>query len=146
MTATLVDMAARARRRAAIGKVKVGAKALALADDSYRALLQRLTGKTSAADLSEAQLGRVIEELGRLGAYRRQRQARSYPTAQARMVRGLWIELAEMGLVRNRTDQALDAFVRRLTHVDSARWLTDPEEAGKVIEALKAMKRRGDAS
>ncbi|SNS43805.1 Mu-like prophage protein gp16, partial [Tistlia consotensis] len=112
-------------------------------DDSYRALLQRLTGKTSAAELTPAQLGRVIEELDRLGAYRRQqRAARSYPTPQARMARGLWIELHRMGVVRNRTDQALDAFVRKLAGVDSARWLTDPAEAGKVIEALKAMKAR----
>ncbi|SNS40461.1 Protein of unknown function, partial [Tistlia consotensis] len=60
---TALDQAARAQRNAAIGKIKVGAKALALADDSYRALLQRLTGKTSAAELTPAQLGRVIEEL-----------------------------------------------------------------------------------
>src|SRR3546814_8430855 len=144
MTVTAIDKAARTQRAAAIGKIKLGAKALALADDSYRALLTRLTGKTSAADLTPAQLGRVIEELERLGAYRGQRQARSYPTPQARMVRGLWIELHQMGLVRNRTDQALDAFVRRLAGVDSARWLTDPEEAGKVIEALRAMKRRAE--
>lgn len=137
--------AARSPRAAAIGKIKVGAKALALTDDSYRDLLHRLTGRRSAADLSDAQLGLVIEELDRLGAYRNQRSMRSYASPQARMVRGLWIELAEMGLVRDRRDGALDAFVRRLSHVDSARWLTDPAEAGKVIEALKAMRRRGEA-
>ena len=35
-----------------VAKIKIAQKQLGMADDAYRALLNRLTGKTSAATLS----------------------------------------------------------------------------------------------
>ena len=46
------------RRRAMIGKVKIAQKELGLDEDTYRALLSRVVGRSSAADCTEAQLAR----------------------------------------------------------------------------------------
>lgn len=128
-------------RNQAIAKVKVGAKALALTDDTYRAVLKRITGKESCGDMTAPQLAAVIEHFKGLGAYRRQ----VYTKSQPRMVRGLWMELYELGEVRDRSDKALDAFVARQCGVSSARFLIDPDQARPVIEALKAMLKRAKA-
>lgn len=115
-------------------------------DEIWRDFVERVTGKRSLRELTAPQLGRVIEELHRLGAPKR---AKPLPSPQARMARGLWIELADLGAVRDRSDRALDAFVRRQSEVDAARWLTDPAEARKVVEALKSWvareRRKADA-
>lgn len=109
-------------------------------DGAWRALLERVTGKTSLRAMNAPEMGRVLDALHAAGAPRK--GGSRYATKQARMARGLWAELGRAGTVRNPSDQALDAFVRRQTGIDAARWLTDPAEAGKVIEALKAMRRR----
>lgn len=110
-------------------------------DPTWRAFVGRATGgETSLRAMTGPELGKVLDALHASGAPRTGRAA--YATKQARMARGLWIELAELGVVENRSDQALDAFVQRQTGIDAARWLTDPREAGKVIEALKAMRKR----
>lgn len=155
MTARLAatnDDADRRRRAAEIAKIKIGAKALALVDDTYRAVLLREGGAESAKDLTPAGRRRVLEHFKRLGAYGKEALQRpTYSSPQARMIRGLWIELADAGVVRNRSDRALDAFARRVLsqHPDapeSVRWLSDPDLAGPVIEALKAMRDRAAAA
>lgn len=52
-------------RNAEIARIKIGCgpKGLALDDDTYRALLERLTGKRSAADLTWQERKRVIDHL-----------------------------------------------------------------------------------
>jgi phage gp16-like protein len=108
-------------------------------DEAWRDFLERVTTRRSLREMSPPQIGRVIEELHRLGA---PRLNRPLPSPQARLARGLWIELAEIGAVRDRSDAALNAFVRRQSNVDAARWLTEPAEAKKVVEALKAWVKR----
>lgn len=146
------DAADRRRRNAEIAKIKIGAKALALVDDTYRAVLQREGGAESAKDLTAAGRRRVLEHFKKLGAYGKEALQRpTYSSPQARMIRGLWIELADAGVVRNRSDRALDAFARRVlagrpNAPESVRWLSDPDLAGPVIEALKAMRDRAAAA
>ena len=146
--ATTNDGAERKRRNAEIAKIKIGAKALAIIDDTYRAVLLREGGAASAADLTPAGRQRVIEHFKKLGAYGNEALKRpTYASPQARMMRGLWIEMADAGIVRDRSDRALDAFARRVLSrqpgaPDSVRWLTDPELGNKVVEALKAMRAR----
>ncbi|STZ75544.1 gp16 family protein [Bergeriella denitrificans] len=54
-------------RKKMIAKIKIGQKELAMAEQDYRAMLLRVTGKSSCALLSEGELERVLRELGRLG-------------------------------------------------------------------------------
>ena len=56
-------------------------------------------------------------------------------------MRAQWIELHNLGLVKDRSDAGLLKFCKRLTGVDRLEWLT-PVQASKAIEGLKAMRQR----
>jgi len=127
-------------RKRQLGAIHIGKKKLGLDDDSYRAMLQRLTGKRSAAALGVEQLAAVIEEMRRLGFSTTRR--RPPANGQARLIAVLWAEMYREGIVKNGTAKALDAFVKRQAGVEALEWLT-PEGANKVIEALKSWRARG---
>ena len=52
-------------------------------------------------------------------------------------LRALWISGWHLGVVRDRTDAALAAWVRRQTGLDAAAWAA-PVETARAIEALRA--------
>ncbi|MDH1792911.1 regulatory protein GemA [Stenotrophomonas sp. GD03819] len=54
-------------RRAQIAKIKVAQKELGMDEASYRALLQRVTGKQSSTQMSPSERDAVLAELTRLG-------------------------------------------------------------------------------
>lgn len=60
-------MAERDPRRVQLARIHAGAKALALDEATYRALLVRITGKASSKDMTVAERNAVIAELVRLG-------------------------------------------------------------------------------
>lgn len=106
---------------------------------TWRAFLDHVTGgQTSVRSMTMAELGRVIDALHARGAPA-SRPRLDEP--QLRMARGLWITLHQAGAVRNGSDAALDAFVRRVTGVGQLTWC-GPDQANKVIEALKDWCRR----
>jgi|GEM_PF-465937 len=132
--------------RAARAKLHVAKKRLGLDDEVYRAVLQKVTGKSSSADLDGAELGRVLDEFQRLGF----REGASFSAKledfgdrwpQARFVRALWTECAALGLFRDTSERALRRFIKRQAKVESINWLT-PRGAAAVITALKVMKSR----
>ena len=143
------------RRRAMIGKVKIAQKELGLDDCTYRAMLERITGQTSAASCSEAQLGLVLDELkakgwkpvlvaggrAKAGSAREQRPAPAdHPVA--RKARALWISLYQLGEVRDPSERALERFAKRQLGVERLQW-ADQSQGHRLIEALKAMAERG---
>lgn len=134
--------------RAMIAKIHVAAKDMALADDTRRALMVRLTGKASSADMSATELDRVLGEFKRLGWKAKPASGQARPAARrpadhpvARKARALWISLHQLGAVRNRSDAALEAFACRQLGVAAFQW-ADQAQGYKVIEALKAMAER----
>jgi len=142
-------------RRGLIGKIHVARAQLALDDDTYRAVLKRITGKESAKDLSLSELEAVKAEMISLGwkpAKRAHPRAGKRPLADgetAAKLRALWISGYHLGVVRDPTEAALSAFVKRATGgkakgVDAMQWMT-AADARKAIEALKAwLGRDGD--
>lgn len=54
-------------RNTDLAQIHIAAKALALDDATYRALLQRVAGVDSARDLNPLQRGKVLAEFRRLG-------------------------------------------------------------------------------
>ena len=50
-------------RRALIAKIKIAQKELGLDDVTYRAVLERVTGKRSCTECSIPELERVVEDL-----------------------------------------------------------------------------------
>ena len=133
-----------AQRRAGLAKVHLLAKQRGLDDDAYRDFLARETGKRSARDLSDGELIRVCEKLGRHSSSQGMagvRPAAASPAAAgpfAGKLRALWISAWHLGVTRNNSDAAMLAFVKRQTGVDHTRFLHEPRLANRAIEGLKA--------
>lgn len=131
-----------ARRRALYGKIEIAKKALALDDDAYRDIVEKLFGKRSRTKLSNAQLVDLVEHFKSLGFKPKRtgpKRAGTRPLADsawAAKIRALWLSLYHLGLVSDPSETALSAFVKRQAKVDDMRWLA-PEQAFRAIEALK---------
>lgn len=140
------------QRQTDLSMIHIAKKQLALGDDSYRDLLERLTGKRSSGDLDGNQRRAVLEEFKRLGFQRQApKQAPAHGTfakhprigtrrladdARARKVRALWLTLWHLAAVRDPSENALAAFVKRIARVDDLAWLS-PQQFHAVTEALK---------
>lgn len=132
--------AGKSLRTSLIARVQMARKELALAEDSYRAILFRITGMDSAGKLDLAQLRAVIQEFERLGLKKRVKPSGK---PHVRKVFALWTALKPH--LENPTREALRAFVKRQTGVDNPEWLS-PAQANAVTEALKAWQRRVEAA
>lgn len=123
-------------RKRLLGAVHAEATRAGLDDDTYRDLMERVTGQRSAKELTHAQLGRVLDAIkgGKRGAPGRARAE----APQARLARALWLSLFLLGEVEADGEAALAAFAKRQTRVDGLQWL-GPAQWRSVIEALKAM-------
>lgn len=141
-------------RRAMTAKLHIARKDLALADDSYRAILERVAGRASSKDCSPAQLHAVLEEFKRLGwkarPPRRARKAAAPTPAraialdeQASKVRALWLSLWCLGETEDASEEAIEAFAARTTRtaanpegIARLQWLDAPGY-DRVIRALR---------
>lgn len=139
--------------------VHTAASQLKLSDDSYRALLERVTGKESSKSCTYAQLNDVMDEFKRLGwKYKKKapKRAGKRPMAdhdQARKIRALWLDLYHIAAVRDPTEAALAAYVERMTSkrtaagreagVEALQWI-DSHQADRVIKGLRGwLERKG---
>ena len=128
-------------RRAMIAKIHVAKKQLALEDGDYRAILERVAGKASSAECSDAQLERVLGEFARLGFSQVPGPRLSKDRPWVRKIFAIWHDLRP--LLDGASDETLRGFVRRQTKslknpegVGDPKWL-DAKEATKVIHGLE---------
>ncbi|KAA6405046.1 regulatory protein GemA [Candidatus Tokpelaia sp.] len=123
----------------ALAKIHIGKKALGLDDDTYRAMLHRLTGHESAKALTAAQMVRVLEEMKRNGAFAKPLKGTRRPLEgqYAKKLQALWIAGWNLGVIKNKDDKALIAFVSRQTGLSHTRFLRYADDARRAIEALK---------
>jgi len=152
-------------RRNLLAKIHIAKKQLGLEEDAYRSLLKQVTGKESAKDLKAGELVKVLEEFGSLG-FRVQgkpspqtsprgrgsqtkgklspqtRDKNPLEKTQVDKIRALWIEGYQVGVIKNRYEEGLNGFVRRMFKVERVEWLSW-EQSQKCIEAIKAMVERG---
>ncbi len=128
-----------------LAKVQIARRQLALADDDYRAILERVTGRTSSKGLPDGALEAVLAEFRRLGWTPKAGKAGGgYGKPHVRKMYALWREAGIVGAIENASKEALRAFVERQAK-RSAPEFCSPAEANKVSEALKAMIRRAEA-
>ncbi|TCU35427.1 gp16 family protein [Rhizobium azibense] len=130
-----------------IAAIHVAKKQLGLDDDTYRAKLARITGKQSAKDMTESEREKVLTTFRNEGfrpapATRRADGRRRLSGKYAKKLQALWIAAWNLGIVRERDDTALLAFVKRQTGVDHTRFLAYADDANRAIEALKSWMRR----
>lgn len=119
----------------AIAAIHVAKKQLGLDDETYRAVLLRITGKNSAGQMSPAEQSAVVQEFRRQGF---NPDKRGLQGPFAKKLQALWIAAWNLGIVRDRRDAAMLMFVKRQTNIDHTRFLLDAEDAAKAIDALKA--------
>lgn len=140
-----------AMRRARLAQIHLARKALGLDEDTYRDLLERLTGSRSSGTLDPRKLDVVLTEFRRLGwKAAPPRGARpASGKAQVRMIRAIWRDLS--AYVEDPSEAALRVFCQRQTktavHPDgiAAPEFLDAEQGNRVAEGLKAWLRREKA-
>ncbi|WP_417913693.1 phage protein GemA/Gp16 family protein [Candidatus Electronema sp. JM] len=143
-TSTLRGIAEDARRKRDLAKLHIAPVELGMDEETRRALTLRISkGRTdSTAKLSSQERNQLLAEYVRLGWKPKTGAVSSEKRPLERKIEGLWQQLHEAGVVRNGSSEALASFARRLTGVDALRWAS-VAQLQKVVEALKAMERRG---
>lgn len=132
---------ARRQRNRELGAIHQGAKQIGMAEDSYRALLQRLTGQTSAAGLTHRQRRDVLLELQRLGAKGGTTESRPRPSRErSPLMEKIMGLLDELGFPL----AYADAILKRQCQVDRCEWGT-PEQLRGVVAALWHQAKRRQA-
>lgn len=124
-----------------IAAIHTGFKQLGITDDDKRAVYARVTGKERLTLMKPAEQEAVLGELRRLGFTPTQRRpnGKLQLTGKfAKKLQALWIAAWNLGLVDDRDDAALVAFVKRQTGLDQVRFMHHAEDARSAIEGLKS--------
>ena len=114
-----------------IALIHVLAKQAGIDEDCRRDIIEQVTGKRSARDLTSIEAVSVIDRLK--GASK----STDIDGPYGKKLRALWISAWNLGVVHNRTDAAMLAFVERQTGIERTRWLRAAKDARKAVEALK---------
>ncbi|MFK4060293.1 gp16 family protein [Brucella anthropi] len=134
--------------------INIACQQLGLDEDVKRAMYVRVTGCDSLRAMTERQMLAVVEELKRRG-FRVKSGGKKLPVSTkpyVRLIHALWRSCHRNGIIRDGSRSALRTFVKsnapvigNQTPPDDPDFLT-AEQATPIIEALKAMEKRGVAS
>lgn len=124
------------RRNGQLSKIHIAKKDLCLDEDTYRALLQRVSGMRSAKDLSPRQIDAVLQEFERLGwqsapAKKAGRKIATPATDRKRLMGKIKAFLAEA----ERSWAYADGMALRMFKVERVEWL-DAVQLHKMVAAL----------
>lgn len=120
-----------------LAKIHIAKKELALDDDAYRGLLQRVAGVASSRGLTDRQADSVIAEFKRLGWKPKTSTRAPDERADLRKLYALWGALQAGPLDRD----ALRKWVQGRFGVSAPEFLK-PAQAREAIEQLKAWQKR----
>jgi phage gp16-like protein len=161
-----------AQRGAALAKLHIAKKDLGMSDDAYRQLLARhgaTVESPSARDMNIAQIDSVLKEMiGKGWKPKRTGRANGSPvpkgkkyspktrhktkmeTTKADALRAVWVGMARAGYLRDGSDNALLAWVRKQAAcagkpIDAIEWL-DQDDAlvTTLLHRLKGWRKRLD--
>ena len=131
-------------RKRELALIHLAKATLGLSRDDYEHVLRTVTGKGSAADLNAAERDKLLKHFKAKGFQvkptEKSKQARTLAQdAQSRKVRALWLMLHALGQVRDPSESALTAYVKRMVKVDALQWA---KSQYAVIESLKSWSMR----
>lgn len=118
----------------AIRAIHGALRQLGLDEATARDRYERTTGKRSLRLMSAAEQQAVLADLRRdLPA-----RVKGLTGPYAKKLQALWIAGWNLGIVVDRTDAALLAFVARQSGIEDTRFLRDATDAKRAVEGLKA--------
>lgn len=129
-------------RKRELAQIHIAKQQLCIDDDTYRAMLWTVARVKSAGELDFAGRQNVLDHLKSKGFKVRPAKnvKNTRPLAsdeQSKKIRALWIDLHAAGAVRDPSEKALAAYVKRMAKVSALQWLSS-SQASAVIESLKA--------
>lgn len=132
--------------------INIAKAQLGLDEETYRALLARVTGKASLRAMTPAEHRAVIDEMKRLGFKVRGGRTALAPSTKpyVRKIHALWKNCRRLGVVEDGSRKALRSFCKRFVAPGDDAIGVDPDlldyaQAAPIIEALKKMEARGRA-
>ncbi len=133
--------------------INIAKSQLGLDEETYRALLERVTGVASLRSMTDRQRLLVVDELKRLG-FKMQVKGKKLPASVkpwVRMIYALWSNCLRLGVIEDGGRPALRAFCKRFVAHGHDGVVVDPDllsytQASPIIEALKKMEARGKAT
>jgi phage gp16-like protein len=126
------------QRKRDLAAIHVAKKQLRMGDDTYRDMLWSIARVRSSGDLDHAGRKAVLDHLKACG-FKHRRPTASDP--QSRRIRALWLDLKDLGALRDASEAALGTYIEHQTGTKALAWLSS-DQASKVIESLKAWQRR----
>ncbi|SCC07517.1 gp16 family protein [Gilliamella intestini] len=124
--------------------IHIAKSQLNLDDDTYRHLLLNITKKTSTKDMTVWELEKILNNFKSKGFKVKSSKKTGKITATEpvhKKIRSLWLALADAGEIKNRSEKAINSYVKRITGVEVMDWLTK-KQARVVIESLKSWQAR----
>ncbi|KPA90627.1 Mu-like prophage protein gp16 [Pseudomonas asplenii] len=125
------------RRNLQLSKIHIAKKDLGLDDETYRALLKRVAGISSAKDIGPRQAAAVLAEFERLGW-----QSTPKPKSKGRTVsnvaQGREKLVGKVNALLADADRPLeyaDGMAKRMFQVERVEWL-DAKQLGGIVAAL----------
>lgn len=131
-----------ARKKRLVQLLHIGRSKLAMDEDTYRSLIGSVSkdpDRTSSKNLSLQELEIVLTRMQKAGFSvkpSRPQTRKLADDAQSRLIRSLWLQLHDLGAVRDPSEQAMASFVTRQTKISALQWLSS-SQASRVIESLK---------
>lgn len=129
-----------ARNKAHLIKlIHIAKSKLAMDEDTYRLMLQGIGNKSSTTQMTISELEAVLEHLKSRGFKVVPNKAGSMGkanTEQAQKIRALWLNLYEIGGIKDPSEYALSRYVKRIVGIDHLKWI-DINQGIKLIETLK---------
>ncbi|GEQ77031.1 hypothetical protein CTTA_4036 [Comamonas testosteroni] len=119
--------------------IQVARRDLGLDEPNYRGILFAQGGNDSLAAMPIDGMQKVLDYLKAQGfKVRKTRTDRKQATGiDATKVRALWLFLHELGAVRDPSEAALTAYVKRIVKVDDVQWMRSGRRVETVIESQK---------
>ena len=126
-------------RNRLIKLIQVARRDLGLDEPNYRGILFAQGGNDSLAAMPIDGMQKVLDYLKAQGfKVRSTKTDRKQATGlDASKVRALWLFLHELGAVRDPSEAALTAYVKRMAKVDDVQWMRNGRRVETVIESLK---------
>ena len=119
--------------------IHIGKSKLGMEEDTYRLMLQSIGNKSSTTQMTISELEKVLEHLKSRGFKVVPNKAGTMSkanTEQAHKIRALWLNLYEIGGIKDPSEYALSRYVKRIVGIDHLKWI-DVKQGITLIETLK---------